>query len=361
MSEYEAFAKNVIRKSLQIKPKENVIVESWNHGFDAAKEFVYQLRAAGAKPMFLIEDEETHWRSVDTLPPSKLGQVSKSEWAALAEADAYVFLPGPADIVRYRASMAKMSAATAYNADWYRRGEKAGLRGARVLLGYVSPERAQAYGFEYAPWRTMILEAGTTDFGALSRKGHRLSDALSKAADVHVSDPTGTDLAFRLKGRAGVCDDGIVDAADLKAGNFMTGVPGGSSYVAPDESSAEGTVVADLPTPYLGTLSRGVRFEFRDGKAAWSATDGSEAVRASWDKATGAKDRLAAISIGLNPAAKYGFLQDDLVAGCVEISIGDNSEWGGKNRSNFSFAARLSQATVQIGRKTVVDNGRLAV
>ncbi len=359
MSEYETFAKNVIRKSLQIRPKENVIVETWNHGFDAAKEFVYQLRAAGAKPMFLFEDEETHWRSVDTLPPAKLGQVSKSEWAALDAADAYVFFPGPADIARYRANMAKMSAATAYNADWYRRGEKAGVRGARVLLGYVSPERAQTYGFEYSPWRSMLLEAGATDYGALSRKGHRLADLLSQEAEVHVSDPSGTDLTVSLKGRDAVCDDGIVDKEDLKAGNFMTNVPGGSSYAAPDEGSAEGTVVADRPMPYLGTTPRGVRLEFHDGKGSWTTESGGEAVRASYDKATGAKDRLAAISIGLNPAAKYGFLQDDLVAGCVEISIGDNSEYGGKNRSTFSFGARLSQATVKVGRKTVVDGGRL--
>ncbi len=361
MSEYETLAKNVIRKSLQVKPKENVIVETWNHGFDAAKEFVYQLRAAGARPMFLFEDEETHWRSVDTLPPSKLGQVSRSEWAALAEADAYIFLPGPADITRARANMAKWSASTAYNSDWYRRGRKAGVRGARVLLGYVSPERAQAYGFEYEPWRASILEGAATDFGLLSRKGHRLGDLLSQDADVHVTAPNGTDLSFRLKGRGAKCDDGIIDPEDLKAGDFMTYVPGGTTYVAPDEGSAEGTFVADLPMPFMGSLIRGIRFEFRDGKATWSAASGGEATQATYAKATGAKDRLAAISIGLNPAMKYGFLNDDMVAGCVELSIGDNSEWGGRNRSSFSFGARAGQATVTIGRKTVVDNGRLTV
>jgi len=361
MSEYENLAKNVIRKSLQIKPKEGVIVECWNHGIDAAKEILFQLRAVGAKPMFLFEDEETYWRSVETLPTSKLGQVSKSEWSALEDADAYIFFPGPADITRYRRNMPKMGAATGYNSDWYRRAKKAGLRGARVLLGYVSPERARAYGFEYAPWRAMILEAAGADFVAVSRKGHRLAALLSQDAEVAVTAPNGTDLTFRLKGRMARCDDGIVDAKDLKEGEFMTGVPPGSSYVAPDEASAEGTVVADLPTPYLGTMSRGVRLEFRDGKGSWTAAEGGEAFGALYEKATGAKDRLAAISIGLNPAARYGFLQDDLVAGSVEISIGDNTEWGGKNTSTFSFAARLGQATVKIGRKTVVDGGRLTV
>ncbi len=361
MSEYETLAKNVIRKSLQIKPKEGVIVESWNHALDAATEMVYQLRAAGARPMFLFEDEGTYWRSVESLPSSKLGQVSKSEWSGLEEADAYVFFPGPADIARYRRNLTKMGAATAYNSEWYRRAGKAGVRGARVLLGYVSPERAQSYGFDYPAWRAMVIEAGGADFGAISRKGHRLADLLARDAEVSVAAPNGTDLTFRLKGRGARCDDGIVDTKDLKEGEFMTGVPPGSAYVAPDELSADGTVVADLPTPYLGTMTRGVRLEFRDGKGSWSSSEGGEAIRGMYEKATGAKDRIAAISIGLNPAAKYGFLQDDLVAGAVEISIGDNTEWGGKNKSSFSLAARLSQATVKIGRKTVVDAGRLTV
>src|SRR2546422_9066848 len=81
--------------------------------------------------MLLLEDEETHWRSVEDPPPTKRGQVSASEWAALAKADAYVFFPGPADIARYRKNMEKSQAATSYNSDWYRRAERAGLRGAR--------------------------------------------------------------------------------------------------------------------------------------------------------------------------------------------------------------------------------------
>src|SRR2546428_11000841 len=76
--------------------------------------------------MPLLENEETHWRSVEDLPPAKLGQVSASEWAALAKADAYVFFPGPADIARYRKNMEKSQAATSYNSDWYRRAERAG-------------------------------------------------------------------------------------------------------------------------------------------------------------------------------------------------------------------------------------------
>src|SRR5207247_2393670 len=83
MSEYEALAKNVIRRTLHIQPKENVIVETWNHGLPIATEVVYQVRAAGARPLLLFEDEDTYWKSVTTLPESKIGQVGSHEWRAM--------------------------------------------------------------------------------------------------------------------------------------------------------------------------------------------------------------------------------------------------------------------------------------
>src|SRR5256712_8153656 len=49
VSDYEALAKNVVRRSLHIQPKENVIVECWNHGLDAPKEIGYQLPPVGAR------------------------------------------------------------------------------------------------------------------------------------------------------------------------------------------------------------------------------------------------------------------------------------------------------------------------
>jgi len=359
MSEYEGFVRAVLRRSLRICPKENVIVESWNHGLDIAREFVYQLRAIGARPMNLVEDEEGYWRAVETLPVSKLGHVSKAEWSAISNADAYVFIPGPADIDRYRKNMPRAGSATAYNAEWYRRAKKAGLRGARILLGYATRERAASYGFDLQGWRANLLAAGSVDFSSIGRRGRRVGKLLSAAAEVVLTAPNGTDLTFRLRGRPAQVNDGIVDEADVKAGEFMENVPPGTVYVTPEEGSAEGTIVFDRPAYRSGLTIPDVRMEFRDGHATWTAGVNSEIVRTSWDRAKGGKDRLGFLSAGLNPLAAYGFLQDDLVAGAVGIDIGDNSEFGGRNKSDFSFGSQLSKATLRVGGKTVVDAGRL--
>ena len=86
-SDYEALAKNVVRRSLHIQPKENVIVECWNHGLDAAKEVVYQLRAVGARPMLLLEDvKRLNTRNADVVVLSACVQMQSLAAVALAEA-----------------------------------------------------------------------------------------------------------------------------------------------------------------------------------------------------------------------------------------------------------------------------------
>src|SRR5207245_6972519 len=114
--------------------------------------------------------------------------------------------------------------------------------------------------------------------------------------------------------------------------------------VGPGETAAEGTVRFDRPVPYLGLQITDVAFQFKDGKATWSAGTNEESIRSQYDRATGAKDRLGWLQIGLNPAASYGFLQDDLVAGALEIGIGDNSEYGGENHSKLGVQGRPTKA-----------------
>ena len=75
MSEYEALAKSVLKRTLQVKAGENVIVETWNHGLPIAAEFVYQIRGLGARSLLFFEDEDTFWRSAATLPKAKQGKV----------------------------------------------------------------------------------------------------------------------------------------------------------------------------------------------------------------------------------------------------------------------------------------------
>ncbi len=335
MSEYEALAKNVIRRTLHIQPKENVIVETWNHGLPIATEVVYQVRAAGARPMLLFEDEDTYWKSVNTLPESKLGKVGRGK---------------------------KFSASTAYNDEWYRRAKRNRLRGARLGLGYVTEARARSYGFDLPAWRAMVLEASSVDGQQIVRVGRKVTRELAKKGRLEITHPNGTRFSCDLVGRPAGIEDGIVTKEDLDAGENMANIPAGEAFVVPDEKSGDGTIVFDRPIAWLGRWIRDVRVAFDGGRMVkFSASENEDLIRSEWEEAKGPKDLLGYLDIGLNPRARSGFLQDAIVAGNVYVAVGANDEVpGGKNKTDFYLGASLTGATVTIDGRLIIRKGALA-
>ena len=83
-----------------------------------------------------------------------------------------------------------------------------------------------------------------------------------------------------------------------------------------------------------------------------------EVISKLFEKASGDRDKIGYIQIGLNPKAQYGYLMDYIVEGAVQIGIGDNEYIGGKNNSSFGLAATLGKATLKLDGKTLIKNGR---
>lgn len=350
-----------LKERVRLKRGDNLVVETYPHGLELAREAVHQARAMGAHPMLLMEDEAALFRSVESLKPGaqKLGS---HEWAALGKANAYVFIPGPADLPRVWGLGPKWGAAFPSNGEWYARAAKAKIRGVRLLYGYTSAERAQAYGLDLGAWRQMVLEAAAVSPKTVRPKGARLASILKKGKEVQITAANGTDLHLHLAGRDAQVDDGSVSAQDLKDGENMTQAPAGQLWVAPDEKSAQGTIVFDRPALTLGRPLRGVSFEFEGGKLVSSSfAENGDVFERAFARAKGDKDRVGMLIFGLNPKVRPGFPQDPMAAGVVTLTLGYNDELGGKNKTEFQLLAPHASATVVVDGKTVVDAGRLAV
>ncbi len=365
MAEGSRIIEEVVRVALKdrvrLKRGENLLIESWPHGLEVAKEAVFQARAMGAHPMLIVEDEATLFRSLEGLKPGAT-KAGAHEWAALSKANAFMFIPGPADLPRAWAMGSKWGAAYPSNGEWYARAKRAKLRGVRVLFGYTSEERAGAYGLDLAAWRQMVLEAACVRPSEIRPKGAALSRTLAKGTHVKITAPNGTDLSLGLCGRAAQVDDGSVSAQDLKDGENMSQAPAGQLWVAPDEKSAAGRFVADRPSLSLGRPVKGAEFEFKAGKLVASTfAEGGERFQGAFAKARGDKDRVGMLIFGLNPKVRAGFPQDAMAAGVVTLALGYNDELGGKNKTEFQFLAPLASATVEVDGKRVVDGGRLAL
>jgi len=356
---YDALACNVLSSTLGIQPKDDVIVETWEHGLPIADAFVYRLRELGARPMLLFEHEEVFWRSAASIPEDKLGKVGEHEWAAIEKAKGYVFIPGPADIQKVRKNRSKFEAATSYNEEWYERAKRYRLKAARIGLGYATRNRAHAYKLSLPAWQRMLLAASTIDFAVLRDRGAKLAPQLQNG-QMKITAPNGTNLTMRLAGRGPYVEDCIVDEDDLAHGRNVANIPGGNILVCPNESYAEGIVVFDRPTAYLGRWVGGVRFNFKNGELTeYQARLNADALKANYEKASGAKNRIAAIGVGVNPMARIGFLQDGIVAGAITVAIGGNDHLGGANKTDFYFPGILTRATLTVDDSPIVKNGKL--
>jgi leucyl aminopeptidase (aminopeptidase T) len=216
------------------------------------------------------------------------------------------------------------------------------------------------------------VRAVLVDPAELAKPQRRLAAALAGAA-VCITDDRGTDLRFSVPSGAhfhfgtGEASREFI-ASHARAGSARdreVELPAGALRTV-DVRDPDGTLAVpgqDFGGRYVGTL----RVAFRDGRVTGLTSDHhAEYVQALWAQETGDRDRVAEFSIGVNPELVpqpgiaeipyYGY-----GAGVVRVSIGDNWESGGTNRSSFHVWLFLTDATVTAGDRTLVDRGRLTL
>ncbi|MGA7922809.1 MAG: hypothetical protein WCA77_02400 [Thermoplasmata archaeon] len=354
----------MLRDQLRLKRGENVIIETWTHTLSFAAACVVEARRLGAHPMLLLEEEAAFFRSVQAAPSvGTWGRVGTHEWAALSKSHAYVFFPGPADRSRFDSlSPAQRQALEASEPEWFRRADRARLRGIRSVLGYASESAAERYGISLSTWRTQLVEASVNaDMAQIGKDAQRATRLLKTGKTLRVTAPNGTDFQVRLRGRAPVADDGVVGPDDLKAHRNITWAPPGSVAVAIDERSAEGMAIANRPSfPNPGRLEGG-QWEMHAGHlGSYWYTDGQTTFDSEYHKAGRGKDIVSYFSIGLNPAQSPGLARvEDQEAGAVTLGVGGNTTYGGSNRCDFLSYIVMGEATVAVDGLPLVDRGKL--
>ena len=242
---------------------------------------------------------------------------------------------------------------------YYDRIFKRKIRSAEITLGHVTPQRAKTYGFNYQEWDKNVREATDVKYEKMRQLGHKFADILEKSREVEITNPDGTNLYFALDGRKAHVQDGVIDEEDVKMGAIFASFPDGTVIVSPNEESAKGKLVSNIPYPQAGLLIEGISLDFDDGKLV-SFTGGKniKILKNMWERATGDKDKLGSLALGLNPKAAIGFTYNQVVLGTVTIGIGLNKELEGKNESDWGLPITLKNPTLKLDGKTIIKQGK---
>lgn len=206
-----------------------------------------------------------------------------------------------------------------------------------------------------------------TDYRALASIERELEAAM-RAGEVRVTTPAGTDLRFRIGDRPVNLQDGDASRARTSKGVVLIDreieLPAGAVRVAPLEETVQGTIVFP-PSQWAGRPVSDLRLGFVDGKvASVEASSGKEWAETEMGNAKEAGKSFREFALGLNPLLAvpqenpwipyYGY-----GAGVVRLSLGDNSELGGKVGGGYVRWNFFADATVTVNGETWVERGKL--
>lgn len=194
------------------------------------------------------------------------------------------------------------------------------------------------------------------NYREVDRWTKKVAAFLSRASEVEVNSPAGTELSFSLKGREAYSDTGIFH----RPGDFGN-LPAGEAFIAPIEGTAEGRVV--VGGSMVGFPRETVEIIIKKGMA--SKISGAHVAKLrKLLKEVGPKAyNLAELGVGTNPKARLigNIIEDEKVLGVGHIALGDNSTFGGKVRAGVHIDGIILRPTIKLDGKIIMKQGRLMV
>ncbi|UCH31258.1 MAG: aminopeptidase [Candidatus Bathyarchaeota archaeon] len=356
-----SFVKRVVKTCLRIGKDDRVSILSWRHMLNLAESFAMECKKADAHVLIEYVSDRILYDSVTTLPIDFLETPNPFSLALAGVATAIIFIAGPKNPERQRGVPAeRWMALSRADKPYYERVLKRKVRMVEILLGFVTPERAKTYGFDYQAWSKNVKESTDVEYEGMQKLGKKLAGALEKSKEVEITNPDGTDLHFTLENRTAHIYDGVISEDDINEGAIFAELPDGAVSAAPTEASAHGVLVSNLSFPQAGRVIESVSLSFEDGRVkSFAGGKNIEVIRNMWIKSTGDKDKMGWFTLGLNPKASLGFLTNSIVRGTVTIGIGENRELGGNNSSDYRLPVTLSKPTVNLDGKIIIKQGRL--
>jgi leucyl aminopeptidase (aminopeptidase T) len=198
----------------------------------------------------------------------------------------------------------------------------------------------------------MLARLMSVDFDALGERCRHVADLLTKAHDARVTCPRGTDLRLDLRHRGGLSDDG-----DLSSPGAFGNLPCGEGFISPH--GAEGILFAKTFAAH-GIADEPLEVEVRhdhlvraDGELGQRLFDALEAH--------GREARtIAELGVGTNDHARItgNVLEDEKILGTVHVAFGASKSMGGNVQVPIHLDLVVLDATLDIGKTRVLDEGR---
>ncbi len=344
----ELLAKHIFSKSLPLKKRSAVTVETWDSNEEIARAIELEAKLLGHNVITVCNDTPAFLEYARSMPRNRKLSLGRHEIALLKNTDGYVFIPTPEmSYASTSLERSQLSAATSYNTEWYRVASQARLKGIRIGAGYFNSDRAASVlGKSRKEIVDHLLSASLADPAVLRRRGTAVSKRIRTRGSLRIVSG-GSELTVRA-GREEELDDGRTDDYDIRKKINMSSLPGGF-YSIDLNASSKGTLQCSSFF-FEGRKAQGLEIEFSDGKVvSYSHGEWDGDLREKFEGYIGKGAPLKYIGFGLNHLLRPGYGRDLNTAGAVSVWLGE------------SLYAFVEKPTVSSGGGEIVTDGKLVL
>ncbi len=345
-------ARQVVHTSLRLHWKDVFEIYTYPPTIPLAEALALEARRAGSDTHITLMTDDLWFTSMGELSTKWLSQPSPARRAIESTCTAGIYLGGPADARRMKEIPPEKFDANALGGS--RQQEPRRRRKVPYVdlpIGRVTPERAAAYGLDYASWHRSYHDALGSDLKDIQKRGAALGRRLEGRKKVRITSDAGTELRFETKPIAPVVDDGIVSPADIRRGFVETSLPAGKLEGALRPESVNGEVHATDPIFLGGRTIVRPWFRIEAGKIVkWGAEDREDLLAHMLVQSKVSTAKVGFFSVGLNPVAEACMLDNGIVKDDVGIGLGPHPQLERRAADpSVSFTATTGPVRLEIG------------
>jgi aminopeptidase len=342
-------AEHIIEYATETKNGDNVLIQLTDYGMELAQE-IYRLAARiGANPLITVTPTET-MRQYYAIDRSYLINFPKHVYELTKNSDVIISIRGEnnlkalSNVEPERMSIRSLT---------LKEIQESRLSKRWCLTQVPTPAYAQEAEMSIGEYEEFLYEAILLDWRKERSTMEKVKEMLDKGSQVQI-EGIETDLIMSIEGRTAI------------VGDATHNVPGGETYTAPVDDSAEGKIYFDFPGIVYGREVQDIKLRFKKGEVVdYSASKNEDLLRTMLNTDGGSK-KLGELGIGTNYGIKRftkNILLDEKIGGTIHLALGRAyKECGGVNESaiHWDMIKTMKPGNITIDGRTIQNNGNFS-
>jgi leucyl aminopeptidase (aminopeptidase T) len=314
MTDLDRAVQTVVRRCLNIRPDEDVVVVVDEPLQDLGEKLRTAAQQSGADAVLTVMSPR---KNDGSEPPAPVAE-------ALAACDVFI-APASRSLSHTLAR---------------KRASEAGARGA--TMPHVTTD--------------MLARLMAIDFDRMKSRSHAVAELLDKAGEAHITCPRGTDLTLDLQSRSGIADDG-----DLTSPGAFGNLPCGEGFIAP--ANGDGVMFARSIAAIGLASGHPAKLTLTNGHLTDATEPEGEQLLKILQEHGDAGTNLAELGVGTNDRATLtgNVLEDEKILGTIHVAFGASIAIGGTVSVPIHLDCVVTEASLHIDSTQVLDEGRFVL